>query len=58
MAVAVLAVADTVEFELCLMVGNRGIFCASDSVAFLINHVEQANGVAGRLKGIEVSPVL
>ena len=57
MATAVSALDETVELYLCLMVGNRGIFNASDFVALLTNHIEQAKGVAGRLEGIKVGSV-
>ena len=57
MAVAVLALVETVELDLCLMISNRGILDASDSVALLLCHVEQDKGIPGRLKGIKVRPV-
>ena len=40
------------------MIGQKGVLGATDSVAFLLGHVEQAKGVAGRLEGIGVGSVL
>ena len=46
-----------VELDLCLMVGDRGILGALDSVALLLNCVEHAKGVAVRPEGIKVGAV-
>ena len=54
MATTVFALAETVELDLCLMVGNRSILGASESVALLLDRVDQSEGVPGRLKEIEV----
>ena len=57
MALTVSALAETVELELFLVVGYRGILRATNSVAFLLDRVDQDEDVAGRLEGIKVGPV-
>ena len=54
MAASVLALAETVELDLRLMVGNKGILDAPYPVPLLIDSVEQVEGVAGRIKLIKV----
>ena len=56
-AVTVSALAQTVELHMRLMIGDRVVLGALYSVSLLPNHVDQAKGVAGRLKGIKVRPV-
>ena len=58
MYATVSALSETVELELWLAGGNRGILGASESIDLLLDHVDQAEGVAGRIEGIEVSLVL
>ena len=57
MAPTFLALDETVELDLCLMVGERDVLGATDSAALLLDGVEQAEGVSVRLEGIEVVPV-
>ena len=56
-ATTVLTLAGTVELDMCLMVGDRGVLIAMESIAFLLNRVDQAECVASRHEGIRVSPV-
>ena len=57
MSATVSSLSKRVELELCLAGGNRGILGDSESTALLLDHVDQAEGVSGRIKVIEVSPV-
>ena len=57
-AATVLTLAETVELHLRLMIGDRGILGVSSSVSLLLNRVEQAEDVTGRLEEIEIGPVL
>ena len=56
-AATVLDPAKLVELDLCLIVGERGILGAPYSVPLLLDCVEQAKGVSGRLELIEVGLV-
>ena len=57
-ATTISALAKTVELDLLLMIYNMGILVASYSVDLLIDRVDQAKGVSGRIEGIEVGPFL
>ena len=54
----ILALAETVELDLRLMVGVRGVLSAPDYVPLLLDYIEQADDVAEILEGIEVGLVL
>ena len=58
MSLTVSVLLEKIKLDLYLMVGNRGILGATEYVAFLLYSFDQARGVADRLKGIEVGPVL
>ena len=55
-SVTVLSLTETVEPDLRLMIYDRGVLGAFYSVALLLDRIEQAEDVAGRLNGIEVGP--
>ena len=52
------ALDETVELHFRLIIGDRGILGVLYYVALLLNHVEQAEDVTGRLEEIEIGPVL
>ena len=54
----ILTLDETLELDMCLLVEDRGVLGATDYSAFLLDRVEQAKGVSGRLERIEVGPVL
>ena len=56
-AATISALAEMVELNLRLMIDDRGVLSYLYSVALLIDCVDQAEGVAGRLKGIKSGPV-
>ena len=49
---------EMIELDLSLMVDNRGILGDPYFVPLLLNHIEQDEGVSGRIEVIEVGPVL
>ena len=52
MAATILDLADTVELDLRLMIGKRGVLGASNSATLLIDRVEKAEDVARILEEI------
>ena len=53
----VLALAETAELDLRMMIGYRGVLGVSNPVPLLIDRVEKDEGVAVIIEGFEIVPV-